>query len=669
MFDSLFSTRKPKDGWAGLSSGFKSVVKGTVAGAANLVAQPIAGAQEHGVKGFLTGLATGVATAVVLPVAGVCVGVYQVGRGLSNSSEAVIATRRGMLWDEDKREWYYYLMDKEREEIKKQQVQLQEQLQKLNKNNNSATSSSLSSPERKVKDRTYYDLLKVATNANASELKKAYYKEARSCHPDKNPNDPQAALKFQHLGHAYQVLSNEQSRAHYDKHGIPDNAHDAHAAASSADMMNMMENIDPRVFFAVMFGTDAVRSYVGELWIANKADSLLKDQLVMQELNNTMQQQQDAAVPGASHSHMMMLDEAMLQSRSALRGMSEILQQREREVECAIFLRDRVQPYVDGSHDEATFIVLAQAEAADITKSSFGDVFCAAIGIALETEADIFLGTHKSTYLGLDGAAASMKRKSYAIGNQMKILSAGIGAVRAGSTAFKEVDKLQKEAHARASSTASATAQQQTLETPKNQSSSSSSSSTSAFHPTGAAAAAANNESQTSEAAAGKEDADPTTLDEERVKEATQKIEESLPAFLDLAWAINVQDITRTLKHVCNRLFHDAAEILDMELRIKRAEAVKILGREFTQMGKLAKSTSLKASGGGGSGSGGDGSSSTVAFSAKEIRQRAEVAALTTMAKAQGQEVSGQDAEQMIRQAREMEAQRMAAAASASGDD
>ena len=55
------------------------------------------------------------------------------------------------------------------------------------------------------------------------------------------------------------------------------------------------------------------------------------------------------------------------------------------------------------------------------------------------------------------------------------------------------------------------------------------------------------------------------------------------------------------------------------------------------------------------------------AKTAKEIRQRAEVAALTTMAKAQGQEVSGQDAEQMLRQAREMEAMRKAAESRSGG--
>jgi len=91
MFNSLFSTRKPKDGWAGLSSGLKSFAKGTAAGVASLVAQPIAGAQEAGIKGFLQGIATGVVTAFALPVTGVCVGAYQVGRGVVNSAEGEFA--------------------------------------------------------------------------------------------------------------------------------------------------------------------------------------------------------------------------------------------------------------------------------------------------------------------------------------------------------------------------------------------------------------------------------------------------------------------------------------------------------------------------------------------------------------------------------------------------
>lgn len=251
----MFSTRKPKDGWAGLSSGLKSFAKGTAVGVASLVAAPVAGAQQDGVRGFLTGLATGVVSAVAFPVAGACVGVYQVGRGLANSGEAVKNSRAGMFWDEEKREWYFYILDQEAAEIRS----IEEEMEKKEDGAGARTGM-----ERKVKDREYYDLLKVRTDASLAELKKAYYREARVCHPDKNPGDPQAAKTFQQLGHAYQILSSEQSRAQYDKHG----------KSESNDAEMQLSDIDPKVFFACMFGSDAVRPYIGELWIANKADCM-----------------------------------------------------------------------------------------------------------------------------------------------------------------------------------------------------------------------------------------------------------------------------------------------------------------------------------------------------------------------------------------------------------
>ena len=69
-------------------------------------------------------------------------------------------------------------------------------------------------------DTSYYDLLGVASDASAGEIKKAYYKLAVQVHPDKNPDDPEAQVKFQAIGQAYQVLSNEQLRARYDAGGV-----------------------------------------------------------------------------------------------------------------------------------------------------------------------------------------------------------------------------------------------------------------------------------------------------------------------------------------------------------------------------------------------------------------------------------------------------------------
>lgn len=332
MFDSLFSTRRPKDGWAGLSSGLKSVAKGTAAGVATLIAAPIAGAQQDGVRGLLTGLATGVASAVALPVTGLCVGAYQVGRGIVNSGEAFSSAQAGMLWDEDRREWYYYVLDREKQEIEREA----EKFSGLS-SGAGASSSSSSSAERKVKDREYYDLLGVSTNVTSVELKKAYYKRARDVHPDRNNGDPAAAQKFQQLSHAYQVLSNDQARAAYDRNGKSSDAVDAEMRLS---------DIDPYVFFAVMFGSDQVRPYIGELWIANKADSLMKDQSLMQEFQRA-EDDSDASNP---------MDEDAFREKACLRTEEEVYKQRRRQVECAYNLRERVQPFVDGTVDEAEFI-------------------------------------------------------------------------------------------------------------------------------------------------------------------------------------------------------------------------------------------------------------------------------------------------------------------------
>lgn len=165
-----------------------------------------------GVGGFLTGLATGVASCVALPVTGVCVGAYQVTRGVVNSAEAVSASSKGMVWDDHAREWKYYLLDEDAEQVQKLQEERKAAAASGNGNNNTTAGgfSSSSSSSRKVKDDLYYRLLDVPTNATQSDIKKAYYVKARKCHPDKNPGDPTAPAKFQELGHAYQILANER---------------------------------------------------------------------------------------------------------------------------------------------------------------------------------------------------------------------------------------------------------------------------------------------------------------------------------------------------------------------------------------------------------------------------------------------------------------------------
>ncbi|CAD7932111.1 unnamed protein product [Amoebophrya sp. A25] len=115
-----------------------------------------------------------------------------------------------------------------------------------------------------------YTVLGLSANANSNTIRKAYYKKSLACHPDKNPNDPEAVKKFHQITEAYQVLSDPHRRRIYDESG------ENLAAATDA-----MTKIDPSVFFAVLFGSHHFEPYVGKLHLAQyaEAEAALQEEL------------------------------------------------------------------------------------------------------------------------------------------------------------------------------------------------------------------------------------------------------------------------------------------------------------------------------------------------------------------------------------------------------
>lgn len=75
--------------------------------------------------------------------------------------------------------------------------------------------------------RDYYEVLGISKNASEDEIKKAYRSLAKKYHPDMNPGDAEAEARFKEVNEAYDVLSDSDKRAKYDRFG-----HDAFDPAS-----------------------------------------------------------------------------------------------------------------------------------------------------------------------------------------------------------------------------------------------------------------------------------------------------------------------------------------------------------------------------------------------------------------------------------------------------
>jgi molecular chaperone DnaJ len=105
--------------------------------------------------------------------------------------------------------------------------------------------------------RDYYEILGVSKGAPADEIKKAYRKVAMQYHPDRNPGDKAAEEKFKEAAEAYEILSDQDKRAQYDRYG--------HAGVSSAagrgGGAQNMEDIFSQ--FGDIFGEDIFGSFFG----------------------------------------------------------------------------------------------------------------------------------------------------------------------------------------------------------------------------------------------------------------------------------------------------------------------------------------------------------------------------------------------------------------------
>ncbi|KAL9252900.1 Chaperone protein dnaJ 10-like protein [Drosera capensis] len=173
---------------------------------------------------------------------------------------------------------------------------------------------------------------------------------AREAHPDRIPNDPDAATRFQLLGEAFQILSDPERREAYHRDG--------------KDELSRGSELDAVVVFAMQFGSERFMDYIGQLSAASMASFELAGEI---DDPDELQEKLKAV-------------------------------QIEREAKLATVLKDKLNQYVQGKKKE--FLDHAQSEARQLSDTAFGSEILHIIGYIYKRRANQELG-NKASYLGL----------------------------------------------------------------------------------------------------------------------------------------------------------------------------------------------------------------------------------------------------------------------------
>ncbi|CAL9730547.1 dnaJ-like protein 1 [Monosporozyma unispora] len=378
-----------------------------------------------------------------------------------------------------------------------------------------------------VVDSSYYDLLGIQVTATAAEIKKAYRKKSIQEHPDKNPNDPTATERFQAISEAYQVLSDESLRSTYDKYGKKE-------AVPKGGFEDAAEQ------FSVIFGGDAFASYIGELQMLKnlqKTEELSAEDEAQkakekEEEEKKKKEQEEQAKANENVQHMTVhdkdnkVDTTEEKKKTKLEQYEEeqALEKEKRILELSKTLVDRLSILTESSYDDdckMSFEKKFEEEANLLKMESFGLDILHTIGDVYCEQARIFLGSQN--FFGWGGMYHSMKAKGGVVMDTLRTVSAALDAQHT----MQELEKMKD-----------ATEKNEPL-------------------------------------------LDKNGVEIEKPSEAEMAQQEQLlmGKVLSAAWHGSKFEIMSNLRGACKHVLED--ETVDINTRIRRAEALKILGKVF----------------------------------------------------------------------------------------
>lgn len=279
-------------------------------GAASHPEEPVSHGCGPCACGLVGGAVCGVVCGAVSAAVGLCFGVTQVVLGICHTPGTILARLEGKEWDDRQEEWNFYNLKEEAALVLNMNAQSYIEFTKSSGSSDKRLpkasvpkSNSSAAPSRVVKETALYEALGVGTQATAVQIKKAYFKLAKECHPDKNPGDPNATKHFQEISDAYQVLSDSRTRAKYDAEG--------------RDGLVEHPQVDAKEIYAQIFGSEKFEKFIGQMAI-----------VTMLEMGEEDSEEQLAQVS---------------------------LAQWQREVTCAVNLVQLLDPFVSESVDEQRF--------------------------------------------------------------------------------------------------------------------------------------------------------------------------------------------------------------------------------------------------------------------------------------------------------------------------
>lgn len=376
---SLFRQSNPSNILNGSKKGFGNLTYGLIGALVLILTGPIAGAQSgyssYGYVGAFGGSILGLIGGAVGAIGALLTSLYSclyfTTVGLIRTPWAAYSLALGKEWDKDAEEWIDYDMSVESDTLlgineeafvehvneKKSAKQIYSQKRTSHTGSTAEGDAPRAVKKKNVLDRGFYDILGVEPEATASEIKKAYYIEAKKNHPDRNPDNAEAKANFQKISQAYEVLGDEALRLTYDTRG---------KAAVEGNT-----GMEAGTMYTMIFGSENFETIIGELQIATQV------KLVTEATKPT-----------------------------------EVLRfrQRLRELKLAIILAGKLDAFVDG--DEQVFREKAQSEAQELSESALGGTLVGLIGTIYVERACAQLSTMSKYYMyagkTLNGFSATM---------------------------------------------------------------------------------------------------------------------------------------------------------------------------------------------------------------------------------------------------------------------